>query len=273
MDSVLFEKFRTIAYDRAGITLGSRKHRLVSARVAKRRTALGIRDEEQYLQFLESDTSGNEIVKFLDAISTNFTGFFRERDHFDLLAETLKFCIQLGQRRIRLWSAASSTGEEPYSMSITVSEVVGDSDVDVKILATDISTEVLARARSGRYDVGRIQPVPENIRSTYFHPDGRRTKGGLRTCVVDQEIKNRIVFKRLNLSAPPFPMNGPLDMVFCRNVMIYFDRLIRQGLISEIERLLKPTGFLVVGHSETLTGICHGMTTIRPSVYQKPRAV
>jgi chemotaxis protein methyltransferase CheR len=269
MQTSLFKKFCAIAYDRAGIALNDGKEPLVSARVQKRLRTLKIADEHQYLKFLETDESGNELVHFLDAISTNFTNFFREPDHFELLSDSVKQWLDSGQRKLRIWCAASSTGEEPYTIAITVREALGNRAADVKILATAISTLALAEAKAGTYDEQRIAPVSRNLRLKYFTSNGKTGKRGEKYFEVKPEIRNLITFKRLNLATPPYPMNGPMDMVLCRNVMIYFDTRVRQGLVTEIERLLKPDGLLLTGHSETLTGVSSAFKMIRPSVYQK----
>jgi len=244
----------------------------VAARVARRQRALGFKTVREYVRFLERDASGEELVHFLDSISTNFTSFFREPDHFELLSRAVKQWVGAGQKHFRFWSAAASSGEEPYSMAITIAEALGVQDADFLILATDISTRVLSKACEGVYEEEKLASLSTAQRARHFMRDdgGRKTGKGYR---VRPEIKGKIVFKRLNLAKPPFPMTGPLDMVFCRNVMIYFDAAVREGLIKEIERLLKPDGFLVIGHSETLAGIGTGLRVIRPSVYQKGAGV
>ncbi len=269
MEQALFSKFRTIAYEKAGIALNQGKQSLVSARVAKRQRALGIETPRQYLKFLEDDNSGTEIVYFLDAISTNFTSFMREPDHFKVLSDEANTWIVKGRNRVRLWCAASSSGEEPYSIAITVLEALKDKKLDFKILATDISTRVLDAAEAGIYEQTRIEPLTKAQRTKYLERRSPRSSEE-QLFEVKPAVKRHIVFKRLNLSKPPFPMNGPLDLVMCRNVMIYFDNAVRQGLVSEMERLLCPGGLLLTGHSETLTGIQSGLKFERPSVYRKP---
>ena len=257
-----FQKFCDIAYRQAGISLREGKEALVSARVSKRVRALGLRDSEEYLRFLESDPTGGELVSFLDVITTNFTRFFREPDHFDDLREALERWYGEGQRRFRIWSAASSTGEEPYSIAITVLETLAGRGADVRILATDISTRVLATASEGRYGESATRAMSPGLRSKYFD----RVPGS-EAIQVRKVVRDIVTFKRLNLAQGPFPMKGPLDVVFCRNVMIYFDRPVRQQLVSEAERLMRPGGLLLIGHTETLTGISTGLSVLRPSVY------
>ncbi len=235
--------------------------------MAKRIRALGLEHEREYVEHLEDDTSGEELVQFLDAISTNFTFFMREPDHFEWLTRWAKEDRIRERRRLRLWCAASASGEEPYSIAITLLDAFGDREVDLKILATDISTRALGAAAGGRYGERSIEPLSREQRLRYLEKHGAR--GTDLTYEVKPEVKQRVVYRRLNLSAPPYPMKGPIDVVFCRNVMIYFDRDTRQGLISEIERLLAPGGLLFTGHSETLTGINTGVEMLKPSVYRK----
>lgn len=267
----LFQRFCDLAYSRAGIRLAAGKESLVATRVAKRLRALNLKDPKSYLSYLENDSTGNEIVHFLDVISTNFTSFFREKDHFTILTQMIEEDYGRGQRRFRLWSAASSSGEEPYSMAITLLEALAgrEKSCDIRILATDISTRMLERAGNGVYEGKALGELSAFLRSRYFEErfeEGRDE----RRYGVTAAVKSLVLYKRLNLSSPPFPMVGPLDIVFCRNVMIYFDQPVRQRLIAEIERLLRPGGLLLIGHTETLSGIQCGLQLEKPSVYRKP---
>ena len=268
MEASIFKKFCHIAYEKSGITLKPGKEALVTARVAKRQRVLGISSAKEYLAFLEKDND-DEMIFFLDAISTNYTHFFRENTHFEQLTREIGGWLSSGSDRIRIWSAASSTGEEPYSIVITALEAFDNRSVDFRLLATDISTNVLSKASSGIYQPLQLEPVLPALRNRYFNRVGRRNSPN-EAFEIKPDVRSYVIFKRLNLSKPPFPMSGPLDAVFCRNVMIYFDQKVRQGLISEIERLLKPGGVLMIGHSETLTGINTGLRIECPSVYRKP---
>jgi chemotaxis protein methyltransferase CheR len=268
MDPKVFEKFSNLAYEKAGINLKEGKEALVSARVGKRIRSLGLSGAEEYLKYLENSESDEEIINFLDVISTNFTNFFRENDHFEFLNTIVQQWYVAGQRRFRFWSAASSSGQEPYSIAISLAELFGDQPVDCKILATDISTKVLNIAQSAMYPEKTIEGISRLIRSRYFDeitdPETRE-----KSYKIVSSIREKVIYKRLNLAKPPFPMPGPLDVVFCRNVMIYFDNMVRQGLVSEVERLLKPNGFLIIGHTETLNGLRTGLKAVRPSIYRK----
>jgi chemotaxis protein methyltransferase CheR len=273
METQLFQRFAALAYQKAGISIKPGKEALVSARVAKRLRALSIADAESYLRYLEEDQSGEELVRFLDVISTHFTSFFRERDHFELLEAEIAGLLQAGQRRIRIWSAAASTGEEPYSMAMTALGVKGVEGSDLKILATDIAADTLRQAAEGSYAAARMEPVSPALRARWFIHKTDPHDGMADFWAVRPELKSRIAFRRLNLAEPPFPMQGPFDVVFCRNVLIYFDQPTRQRLISAIERLLRPGGLLCIGHTETLSGIHSSFRMQRPSVFRRPEEV
>lgn len=266
MERRTFEQFRALIYEKSGISLGSQKVALVSARVGKRMRALDISSYADYLEYVKADDSGNELVQLLDAISTNVTSFFREPRHFEFLSEVLARWQAEGQRRFRLWSAASSTGEEPYTIAITILESLQMHGLDVRILATDISTRVLEACLRGEYAPAKLDPVSGQLRERYFKREGGRTDGVYR---VSDRLKSMVTFRRLNLSTPPYPMKGPMDVIFCRNVMIYFDDAIRQRLVSELYRLLKPGGYLMIGHSESLTSVQSKFRIVRPAIYQK----
>ena len=268
MDTALFHKFRNIAYEKAGIAIKDGKEVMVSARIFKRMRALGIDSHRNYLRYLEADTSGEELVNFLDSISTNFTSFFREREHFEVLRDYSTQWLKQGQMRFRFWSAACSSGEEPYSMAMVLSDIMNETKfADMKILATDISTVALMKAKRGVYPLKALGNLSLGHKQTYFEcAEGERYVSAR----VKEELKRMIVFKRFNLATPPYPMSGPFDIILCRNVMIYFDREVRQRFISEAERLLKTGGLLMIGHSETLMGIKSSLKIIRPSIYIKP---
>ena len=267
MDASIFHRLCSIAYEKAGITLGPSKEALVAARVGRRLRALGLGSEKEYLARLEDDATGEETVQFLDVISTNHTAFFREPDHFDLLRKLVVDWHREGLRRLRIWSAASSTGEEPYSIAFTLSEMPEAAEMDWRILATDISTRVLKEAEAGHFGREKLSSLDRHAQRRYFELVENSDKLAVRT-----EIRNKIAFRRLNLAEPPYPMRGPFDIIFCRNVMIYFDQVVRQTVISAMERLLHPGGYLLIGHSEALSGIRLGLRMLRPSVFTVPGA-
>ena len=266
MDHQTFDKFREIVYDNSGIALNDTKEAMVSARIAKRMRILGFDTHQQYLQFLLTEESGNEITHFLDVISTNVTSFFRESSHFEFLASAMRKWLGKGKQRIRIWSAAASTGEEPYSIAMTMLEASGTRNVDMRILATDISTSALFKAQKGVYASTTLDGVQDSYKKRFFVSEKKNSELFYKA---NDQLKNMIVFRRLNLSSPPFPMAGQLDMVFCRNVMIYFDASVRTRLVNEIYRLLKPSGYLLTGHAEGLTSIKTELKCLEPSIYQK----
>ncbi len=262
MPKALFERFASIAYAGAGIFLRPGKESFVLSRVLRRMRALGLTDLEAYALRIESDGTKEELVEFLNAISTNVTAFFREPVHFDILAAFVRKKEALGQTRMRFWCAASSTGEEPYSLAMVLDDIL-DRRVNWRILATDISTTALETAIEGVYAKASLRSVPLGYRGRYFSrlSDGRSA--------ISAKLRQRIVFRRINLASPPYPMAGPLDAVLCRNVMIYFDDRVREGIVREAERLLAPSGLLITSHTETISGLRTELSMVRPSVHER----
>jgi chemotaxis protein methyltransferase CheR len=266
MKPSVFKELAQAVYDGSGIRIRDGKQLMVASRLVARLRALELGDEEQYLVYLRENLD-EELVQLLDVISTNVTHFFREAEHFEILRAALDQWLAAGQTRIRIWCAASSTGEEPYSLAITVREALAHArrKADVRILATDISTRVLRVAKEGLYEDEKVEPIPKNLRLRYF--ERRGDSEGVVWRARD-ELRDLLLFRRLNLSEPPFAMKGPLDAIFCRNVMIYFDEGVRRPLISEFRRLLRPDGLLIVGKSESLTRSNAGFERAGPSVYR-----
>jgi len=266
LDERTFRRFSDLIYKEAGIHLSEHKQSLVSARLGKRMRALNIPEFNDYYEYVRNDRTQAELGQLLDAISTNVTYFYREPDHFEFLDTLIRNWAKEGQKRFRIWCAAASTGEEPYTLALTFCDALSDTR-DVKILATDISTSVLNVARKGEYDARKLERISGKRIDNYFSPAGGN---GAKAFRVKKHVRDMIQFTWLNLSTPPFPMRGPLDVIFCRNVMIYFDNPVRQRLVDEMYRLLKPGGYLVVGHAESLSGLSSGFKSVRPSVYIKP---
>jgi len=268
MDPKTFDRLRQLIYDESGITLSEQKMTLVSTRLGKRLRALNLQTHEEYLKYLESGKDKDEFVELLDVISTNVTSFFRENEHFDFMHKYVSAWLDEGQRRFRFWSAAASSGEEPYSIAMRLCETFGNANVDVKILGTDISTRVLQLCAEGIYDKDRVATVPPAWLEKYFTrlPAGA---DGEEKWKVRPILQNMLAFRRANLSTPPFPIKGPIDIVFCRNVMIYFDKEVRTRLVTEIYRVLRSGGYLFVGHSESLSSLRTEFKLVRPSVYMK----
>ncbi len=258
--------FQNLLYEKSGIVLTDSKRALVESRVTQRLRALNMDSYSQYLQYVNEDKSGEELVQLIDVISTNITRFFRESDHFDLLESTLSQWAAKGQQHVRIWSAACSTGEEPYTMAMTVEKLVQEHRLDLKILATDISTRVLAQAKAGVYEEDRLANIPDNLKAKYFR---RQAGKGAEHFAVSEQLKQMIMFHRLNFTVFPYPIKGIFDVIFCRNAMIYFDRELRTKMVREFACLLKPGGLLMIGHSETLIGLENQYRTVKPSVYQR----
>lgn len=261
-----FTAFQNLLYEKSGIVLTDSKRALVESRVTQRLRALNMNSYQQYMQVVIEDKSGEELVQLIDVISTNITRFFREPDHFDLLESTLEKWVANGQQHVRIWSAACSTGEEPYTMAMTVDKLVQQHRLDLKILATDISTRVLAHATAGVYEEDRLANIPDNLKSKYFRP---QAGNGARQYAVSEQLKRLTMFHRLNFTVFPYPIKGVFDVIFCRNAMIYFDRDLRTKMVHEFARLLKPGGLLMIGHAETLIGLENQYRTVKPSVYQR----
>ncbi len=260
-----FDALRRIIHDKVGIVLKANKHALVEARVNKRLRSLKINDFAEYLDFLRRDESGRELVSLIDAISTNVTRFYREADHFDFLKQVVSEWAASGRRKLRFWSAACSSGEEPYSMAITLRDAV-PVGVDMKILATDISTKVLVEAHEGVYPRRILESVPKERRRACFTVGvGSESE----TCRVTEEVRRMVMFRRMNLNRTPYPIRGVFDVVFLRNAMIYFDQELRTRILAEMRTLVRHGGYLVIGHAETLIGMDSEFIFVQPSIYRR----
>ncbi len=266
MDKKIFKQFCEIIYSKSGIHLDDRKEALVEGRIAKRMRALKLGDYKDYLDLILKDEDEHEISRMLDVVSTNVTHFYREHAHFEFLYSKMKEWISEGQTRFRCWSAASSSGEEPYTMAMIIKEALEGIQADVRILGTDISGPMLLKCDEALYSREVISKLPPKLKNSYLI---KRKIEKEEIYEVKTEIRSMTLFKRLNLSKPPFPMKGPMDAIFIRNVMIYFDNAVKQKLIDEAYRLLKPGGILCIGHSESLTGLNHKFKTEMPAAYRK----
>jgi len=261
-----FDLFRQLIYNKAGIALGEKKEALVAARLNKRVDSLNFQSFEEYYNYVKNDTNGDELVQLLDSISTNVTHFFREQQHFDFIANQLSDWYSHGQRRFRIWSAGCSSGEEPYTIAMTLHELFRDQSTDTRILATDLSTKILSRAINGIYSLRDMEKIPAKYVNNYFNKISIDDNIHYQ---ISHECRSLITFQRLNLTQTPFPMKGPFDLIFCRNVMIYFDNDMRKKLLEDYHRLLKTGGYLLVGHAESLTGMLSGLKSVKPSIYLK----
>jgi chemotaxis protein methyltransferase CheR len=205
----------------------------------------------------------------MELVSNGATGFFREPDLFRILRDECKRWIARGANGVRVWCAASATGEEPYTLAMTLAESLDEHGVDWKLLASDVSVAALHTAAQGIYDPSRLERVPPLLRQRYFEAE-YCDEAGQRTRRVASELRARITFERQRSSAPPPSLRGEFDAVFCRNVLSQFVAPARQQLVGEIERLLRPGGVWIVGGSETLHGTRSNLNAVRPSVYRKP---
>ncbi|MBN2008491.1 protein-glutamate O-methyltransferase [candidate division KSB1 bacterium] len=261
-----FARVSQILYRACGISLGPGKEELVKARLVKRLRFLNLHNFDQYIEFVNSGKSAQELKIMTDALTTNKTSFFREEQHFHFLKDHVIDVVAKTTQKLRIWSAGCSSGEEPYSIAMHLQENISNSySWDNKILATDISPTVLNKAKNGIYTEESLRDVPVSLHSKYFRRMG--TEFDIQYQVMDN-IRNMIKFAILNLIGP-WPMSGPFDVIFCRNVMIYFDKPTRQKLVSRYYSLLKPGGYLFVGHSESLTGTATQFKYIQPAVYMK----
>lgn len=258
-----FNRVRRMIHERAGISLGSHKREMVYSRLARRLRVLGRVDFAGYLQQLESNAGDPEWEDFVNALTTNLTAFFRESHHFPILA---KFAATR-QEPLSIWCCAASTGEEPYSIAITLSEALGArAATSASVLATDIDTNVLQRARSAVYAYERVAKIDETRLKRFFLKGKGAATGQVR---LRPETAGMVRFDTLNLLAPDWPINEKFDAIFCRNVMIYFDKPTQARILQRFAPLLKPGGLLFAGHSENFTYISQDFRLRGQTVYER----
>ena len=260
-----FAKIRQLAYDTFGLDLRAGKETLVSARLGKQIRNSGCRSFDEYYQHVVDDPTGEALVNLIDALTTNHTSFFREPAHFDFVRKT--FLPEWKTRGgIDVWSAACSSGEEPYSIAMCMLDELGSAAPGkVRIQATDISTRVLAKAEQGIYPAERLEGLSAMQLRRYW----LRGEGEWAGCYrAKKEVRALVEFRRLNL-LEPVSESGRFALIFCRNVMIYFDKPTQQQVVDRLARRLDPGGYLLTGHAESLTGIEHGLRYIQPAVYRK----
>ena len=266
MSDADFKEISDLAYKYTGIVLGPHKKDMVYGRLARRLRDVGLSSVSEYLSLIRNERS-EEVSRFINAITTNLTSFFRENHHFEFLADSV--CKELkttnaSSKRIRIWSAGCSSGEEPYSIAMTMRDNFQLSGWDCKILATDLDSKVLDKGQQGVYGVERIESLPTTVKKKWFmfdrnHPDIVKVK---------PELQELIRFKRLNL-LERWPMKGPFDVIFCRNVVIYFNEETQSVLFNKYADMLKDGGYLIIGHSESLNRVCTRFKSIGKTIYQK----
>jgi chemotaxis protein methyltransferase CheR len=259
-----FRRICTVAYDVAGLAIPAGKEGLVRSRLARRMRETGHQSFREFLDFVDADRSGAQRTALIDLLTTNKTNFFREPQHFDYLAAQVLPRIAATGAPLRIWSAACSSGEEPFTIAMLLLEQLPDVR-QARILATDISTRILARARAARYADDQLDGVSPARRDRWFH---ETTTPAGRHWVVDGRVRALVRFAHLNLMEH-WPMQGPFDVIFCRNVMIYFDKPTQERLVNRFAALLAPGGHLFIGHSESLTGLQHPYRYVQPAVYAR----
>ncbi len=259
-----FTRITDMLYEHCGIRMREGKEGLVRARLAKRLRKLGLPDFDAYLSFVQSERSRAEFAEMIDALTTNKTSFLREVSHFDYLRENVLPDLK---GMVRIWSAGCSTGEEPYTLAMLLNDAYGaETSRRVKILATDISHRVLAQARAGQYPAETMSDVPSPWLNKYWST--KHDASGREVSDAGAALRTLVQFAKLNLMEH-WPMQGPFDAILCRNVMIYFEKATQQKLIERYWALLRPGGYLFVGHSESLTGLAHRFRYVQPAVYVK----
>ena len=250
MQQMLFKK--------AGINLSDAKEAMVYSRLARRIRASNLRSFNEYLALVNKSES--ELEQFINALTTNLTSFFREPHHFTALADYLR------QHNVtNIWCAASSTGEEPYSIAMVIAEAFGSFKTPVKIIASDIDSKVLAKARTGIYPLASIAKIPQYRQKQFFHKGKGANEGKVK--VVD-ELRNMVQFKKLNLTDAKWDINGPLDVIFCRNVMIYFDKPTQLKVLQKMVGMLKPAGLYMAGHSENFNMYTNLVRPVGKTIYR-----
>ncbi|WNM56787.1 CheR family methyltransferase [Candidatus Nitrospira allomarina] len=265
-----FELFKHLIYQQVGIKLDEPKKTLLVSRLGKRLRDLHLSSYQAYYDCVSGEGGEEELIKLLDLVSTNKTEFYREPVHFDFLRDQVLPEVQ-SSKILRIWSSASSSGEEPYTIAMTLADAITDINRwDIKILASDISTRVLAKASSGIYEEERVSQLPHDLVKRHFLRGKGPQAGKLQ---VRPQVARLVAFRRINLMDPTFPIRSQLDVIFCRNVMIYFDRPTQARLMEKFFRYLRPGGYLFIGHSESLQWIDHQFTYLRPTIYQKPVGV
>ncbi|MEC9433714.1 MAG: protein-glutamate O-methyltransferase CheR [Pseudomonadota bacterium] len=265
MSDAEFQRVADKVFEIAGIVLKSHKRQMVYTRLSRRLRALGMSSFTTYMDHLESGAGAKEITEFSNAVTTNLTSFFRESHHFDHLRhEVLEPLGKAGKSRIRVWSAGCSTGEEPYSIALTARAAARSlGGADFRILATDLDTNVLAKAKAGIYPEARVADVPAELRSGAVVRKGSDVE-------MSAQLKAMIAFRQLNL-LHAWPFRGPFDVIFCRNVLIYFDAETKAGLVRRYAEALTEDGILYLGHSESLLGEHPLLSSEGRTIYRRRR--
>lgn len=268
-----FQRFSAFIYDHAGIKMPPAKKTMLEARLQKRLKANAIHSFEEYSNFVFSpEGRATELIHLIDVVTTNKTDFFREPGHFDFMVKTaipniLKTRDDLRREPLRIWSAGCSTGEEPYTLAMVLSEFAGvRPDFRAAITASDICTQVLQTAKTGIYPEERTDPIPLNLKKKYLTRSRERSKALVR---ISPQLRSLVTFRRINFMDDDLGIAEKMDIIFCRNVVIYFDKPTQQTLMRKFHKQLKPGGYLFIGHSETLSGLDVDFKAVASTVYQK----
>lgn len=256
-----FEKVRSVIYQKAGISLSDSKKQLVYSRLARRLRALKLPNFTAYLNYLSENEHEQE--EFINALTTNLTAFFREPHHFEILANYVKK-LKSQDRKLRIWCSASSTGEEPYSIAMALAEAYGRYDPPVEIIASDIDSNVLREASAGIYTLQRLESLSLDRKKQFFQRGKGANAGKAR---VVQELRSLIEFRQINLLDKTWPLQPHFDVIFCRNVMIYFDKATQLKLLERMTKLLKPQGLYIAGHSESFSQAPHLVKLVGKTTY------
>jgi chemotaxis protein methyltransferase CheR len=264
-----FERIRALIHRRAGISLSDHKRDMAYSRLARRLRALGIESFRDYLDQLEARNDASEWEAFTNALTTNLTAFFREAHHFPILADFVKRRNSPGSQPVSVWCSAASTGEEPYSIAMTLVEALGERGArEARVLATDLDTQVLAKAEAGVYAFDQVKHLsPERLKRFFFKGTG--SHAGL--VKVRPELRAMIKFEQLNLTDADYGLRTTFDAIFCRNVMIYFDKPTQGQVLTRFEPLMKPDGLLFAGHSENFTYVTQAFRLRGQTVYELAR--
>ena len=272
LDRETYHKITKFVYDHARITLGENKMELIRARLGKIIRQKNMSGYRAYYKWMSEDKTGEAVREVMNAVATNLTAFFRENKHFDYLAnQLLPSFARSGERRLRAWSAGCSTGQEVYTIAMTILENLpqADSQYDIKLLATDIDTDVVRTGATGIYSQDAVKGIPDALLRRYFQP-GATDQRGRPGWKVGEELRRLVSFRFLNLFSQ-WPFRGRFDFIFCRNVMIYFDRPTQEQLLNRYWEQLRPGGTLFIGHSESLNGINHQYEYVLPTIYRRPK--
>ncbi len=275
-----FDLFRKLIYKKVGISLADGKRNLVQSRLRKRLAHHQLSSYQAYYDLLiNTPETDCEWTDFINCVTTNKTDFYREAHHFKFVAEqfipevTARAKTAMGSPRIRVWHAGCSSGEEPYTLAITLQEALqGRGTWDVKQLASDIDTQVLAHAEAGVYDLDRVAPIPQPLLSKYFLRGTGPNSGRVRAKSI---LRDQIAFRQINLLNSPWPFSAKtqFDIIFCRNVVIYFDKPTQLRLVDRFTQVLRPGGYLFLGHSESLLGISDAFESLGRTIFRLPEGV